>query len=117
MQKVKVHRYVSGKRPEYAPVSSSEEESEDEDFLEVQKQKESSPSQDDHSSQQEKILATDDPRLRRLISRRVQEAQPPEDLEERVRRRYNSNYRKVEELERRCIIDLLELIMCLQTNR
>ena len=34
MQKVKVHRYVSGKRPEYAPESSTEEESEEEDFVE-----------------------------------------------------------------------------------
>ena len=33
MKKVKVHRYVSGKRPDYAPAASSEEESEDEDFL------------------------------------------------------------------------------------
>ena len=30
-QKVKVNRYVTGKRPEYAPQSSSEEE--DEDFI------------------------------------------------------------------------------------
>lgn len=33
MQKVKVHRYISGKRPDYAPRSSSEEESEDEEFI------------------------------------------------------------------------------------
>lgn len=33
MQKVKVSRYVSGKRPEYAPRSSSEDESEDEEFI------------------------------------------------------------------------------------
>ena len=33
MQKVKVHRYVSGKRPDYAPHSSSEDESEDEEFV------------------------------------------------------------------------------------
>ncbi|KAG8224536.1 hypothetical protein J437_LFUL004227 [Ladona fulva] len=37
MQKVKVHRYVSGKRPDYAPISSSEEESEEEDFIEQQR--------------------------------------------------------------------------------
>lgn len=37
MQKVKVHRYVSGKRPDYAPMSSSEEESEEEDFIEQQR--------------------------------------------------------------------------------
>lgn len=33
MQKVKVHRYVSGKRPEYAPSTSSEEMSEGEDLV------------------------------------------------------------------------------------
>ncbi len=38
MKKVKVHRYVSGKRPDYAAVSS-DEESEDEDFLEKRVQK------------------------------------------------------------------------------
>jgi microfibrillar-associated protein 1 len=90
MQKVKVHRYVSGKRPEYAPASSSDEESEDEDFLEMQKQKDPSPQPDDYTSQHESILATDDPRLKRLISRKVYEAEQPEDLEEKVRRRYRT---------------------------
>lgn len=33
MQKVKVNRYVSGKRPDYATRSSSEDESEDEEFI------------------------------------------------------------------------------------
>ena len=32
MKKVKVQRYISGKRPEYAPSSDEEEESEEEDF-------------------------------------------------------------------------------------
>ena len=88
MQKVKVHRYVSGKRPEYAPASSSDEESEDEDLLELQKQREPSPASDDYTSHHEKVLASDDPRLKRLISRKVQEAEQQEDLEEKVRRRY-----------------------------
>lgn len=39
MQKVKVHRYVSGKRPDYAPASSSDEESDSEGFVEQQHQK------------------------------------------------------------------------------
>lgn len=43
MQKVKVHRYVQGKRPEYAPESTSEEESEDDDFLEYRKAQGASP--------------------------------------------------------------------------
>lgn len=33
MQKVKVQRYISGKRPEYATYNSSGEESEEEDFI------------------------------------------------------------------------------------
>lgn len=37
MQKVKVQRYISGKRPEYAPASSSDEESGAEDFMDQQK--------------------------------------------------------------------------------
>ena len=32
MKKVKVQRYVSGKRPEYAPASSDEAESDEDDF-------------------------------------------------------------------------------------
>ena len=32
MKKVKVHRYISGKRPEYAPASSDEEVTDEEDF-------------------------------------------------------------------------------------
>lgn len=38
MQKVKVHRYVSGKRPDYAPISSSEEDSDNDGFVEHQHQ-------------------------------------------------------------------------------
>jgi hypothetical protein len=37
MQKVEVHRYVSGRRPDYAPMSSSVEDPEDE--LTEQKQR------------------------------------------------------------------------------
>jgi hypothetical protein len=33
MQKVKVQRYISGKRPEYAQYDSSDEESEGDDFI------------------------------------------------------------------------------------
>jgi hypothetical protein len=33
MQKVKVQRYISGKRPEYAQYDSSEDESDGEDFI------------------------------------------------------------------------------------
>lgn len=36
MQKVKVHRYISGKRPEYAK-DDSDESSQDEDFIDNKK--------------------------------------------------------------------------------
>lgn len=36
MQKVKVHRYISGKRPEYAK-EDSDESSQDEDFIDNKK--------------------------------------------------------------------------------
>lgn len=39
MQKVKVHRYISGKRPDYAPDSSSEEGSDEEEFIQTQRTK------------------------------------------------------------------------------
>lgn len=85
MQKVKVHRYVSGKRPEYAPASSSDEESEEEDFLEVQKPKESSPGPEVIELPPEKILASEDRRLKRLIQRKLQEEHEAE--EEQLSRR------------------------------
>lgn len=37
MQKVKVQRYISGKRPDYAPAASSEDDSDNDDFLEQQR--------------------------------------------------------------------------------
>lgn len=37
MQKVKVQRYISGKRPEYAPKDVSDESSNEEDFFENRK--------------------------------------------------------------------------------
>lgn len=37
MQKVKVQRYISGKRPEYAPKEASDESSNDEDYFENRK--------------------------------------------------------------------------------
>ncbi|KAL1131762.1 hypothetical protein AAG570_011375 [Ranatra chinensis] len=71
MQKVKVHRYVSGKRPEYAPMSSSEEESEEEDFIESRKhQRGGQPSPEPRKTEEsDNESLPDDPRLRRLKSR------------------------------------------------
>lgn len=37
MQKVKVQRYISGKKPDYAQGASSSEESDNEDFIEQQR--------------------------------------------------------------------------------
>lgn len=76
MQKVKVQRYISGKRPEYAHEASSEDDTEDEDFIDRKSQK-YHPKSEEHgirdreSITQEQFLNdyashTDDPRLRRL---------------------------------------------------
>ncbi|KAG4074708.1 hypothetical protein HA402_008806 [Bradysia odoriphaga] len=80
MQKVKVQRYISGKRPEYAQYVSSDEESEDEDFSDrkTQTQKSYSRAEEismeisrlEHSSQiQDQLQPSDDPRLKRLMQR------------------------------------------------
>ncbi|XP_071570828.1 microfibrillar-associated protein 1 [Temnothorax nylanderi] len=68
MKKVKVHRYVSGKRPDYAAVSS-DEESEDEDFLERRVHKgydDNETVADVASHLHTRGRDEDDPRLRRL---------------------------------------------------
>lgn len=77
MQKVKVHRYVSGKRPEYAPQSSSGEESDEEFPFERKKKKHAVLEAGESALQMEK----DDPRLRRLQRREVES-----DTEERIER-------------------------------
>lgn len=68
MQKVKVHRYVQGKRPEYAPESTSEEESDDDDFLESRKVRGASPATNFDSDQMIQLPsdALNDARLKRL---------------------------------------------------
>lgn len=69
MKKVKVHRYVSGKRPDYAPAASSDEESEEEDFLDRRVHKnydENEVSADTPAQSQVKVRDEDDPRIRRL---------------------------------------------------
>lgn len=68
MQKVKVHRYVQGKRPEYAPESTSEEESDDDDFLETHKVRCISPTTNFASEHMVQIPsdALNDARLKRL---------------------------------------------------
>lgn len=71
MEKVKVKRYVSGKRPDYAPMESSDEE--EEDFQFVKKGKEMEP---EVELEEEEVS---DPRLKRLLNR------VSEDVEERYR--------------------------------
>ena len=67
MEKVKVKRYVSGKRPDYAPMESSDEE--EEDFQFVKKGKDAEPELEEEE--------VSDPRLKRLLNR------VSEDVEER----------------------------------
>ncbi|XP_056428018.1 microfibrillar-associated protein 1 [Hyla sarda] len=74
MEKVKVKRYVSGKRPDYAPMESSDEE--DEEFQFIKKGKE----QEVQDVQEPPEESTSDPRLRRLQNR------INEDAEERLAR-------------------------------
>lgn len=68
MQKVKVHRYVAGKRPDYAPQSSSEEESDDDDFIEARRQQllQEQYENAENESEQPEVVVAEDPRLRRL---------------------------------------------------
>ncbi|XP_054627815.1 microfibrillar-associated protein 1 [Dunckerocampus dactyliophorus] len=73
MEKVKVKRYVSGKRPDYAPMESSDEE--EEDFQFVKKGKEMEPEME---LEEEDVVS--DPRLKRLLNR------VSEDVEERLAR-------------------------------
>lgn len=68
MKKVKVHRYVSGKRPDYA-AASSDEESEEEDFLEKRTLKGYDDGEivaDVPTHLHARTRDEDDPRLRRL---------------------------------------------------
>ncbi|XP_067000713.2 microfibrillar-associated protein 1 [Anabrus simplex] len=89
MQKVKVHRYVSGKRPDYAPVSSSEEESEDDDFIEQKRRQpghQAVPSDQVEQESESGQLEVDDPRLRRLKTRKIEEPEEEAEEESRVER-------------------------------
>lgn len=72
MEKVKVKRYVSGKRPDYAPMESSDEEEEDFQFVKKGKEMETEVELEEED--------VSDPRLRRLLNR------VSEDVEERLAR-------------------------------
>ncbi|XP_029845595.2 microfibrillar-associated protein 1 isoform X2 [Ixodes scapularis] len=75
MQKVKVHRYVSGRRPKYAPKESSDEESGDE-FTFERRQQPAAPEPIPVDEEAERS----DPRLRRL-QRRERQANEEERME------------------------------------
>jgi len=102
MQKVKVQRYISGKRPDYARgYSESESEEEDEDF--IAKKKEAEIQDDSRSPSPERAEVSDlanvsDPRLRRLLAARMREREEESDEDEdrlaRLKRR-----RRVQEPE------------------
>ncbi|XP_069680717.1 microfibrillar-associated protein 1 [Periplaneta americana] len=91
MQKVKVHRYVSGKRPDYAPMSSSEEESEDDDFIEQKRRnlagRPMSPAEPvEQDVEVAGDMEVDDPRLRRLKTRRADDHGEESEDENRMER-------------------------------
>ena len=91
MQKVKVHRYVSGKRPDYAPLSSSEEESEEDDFIEQKRRHLAGRPMSPAEIMEQDIEAAgevdvDDPRLRRLKTRKKGDREEDSEDENRIER-------------------------------
>lgn len=91
MQKVKVHRYVSGKRPDYAPMSSSEEESEEDDFIEQKRRHLAGRPVSPGEAVEQDLEATgevdlNDPRLRRLKTRKKDDHGEESEDENRMER-------------------------------
>lgn len=91
MQKVKVHRYVSGKRPDYAPLSSSEEESEEDDFIEQKRRHLAGRPVSPAEIMEQDVEAAgevdvDDPRLRRLKTRKKDDREEDSEDENRMER-------------------------------
>ncbi|WAR02923.1 MFAP1-like protein [Mya arenaria] len=80
MQKVKVNRYVTGKRPDYAPDYSSDSES-DEDFIRVKKTTSTKPGPS-HEEDEDEGGEDMDPRLRRLMEARKSRIDSDEDSED-----------------------------------
>jgi len=119
MQKVKVQRYISGKRPDYAHRDDSDEDSDGQDFISKARKgerareryykKESSSSSDSDRSpspasrnleDRSETLNTDDPRLRRLLEARLREKEDQEsDEDEEERRERLRRRRRVQEPE------------------
>ncbi|XP_059118452.1 LOW QUALITY PROTEIN: microfibrillar-associated protein 1-like [Peromyscus eremicus] len=69
MEKVKVKRYVSGKRPDYAPMESSDEEDEEFQFIKKAKEQEAEPEEQEEDSSSDSRLR----RLQNLVSEDVEE--------------------------------------------
>ena len=126
MQKVKVQRYISGKRPDYAVTrEDSDEDSDGQDFINkrrgdrgsgrererererLYKRESSSSSDSDRSPSPARgpedrsgHVNTDDPRLRRLLAARMQEKEDQEsDEDEEERRERLRRRRRVQEPE------------------
>jgi len=115
MQKVKVQRYISGKRPDYAQrMSSSEEESEGEDFItkargdrerdrvrHYQKDSDSSRSPSPAGMNEDRSQdGAEDPRLKRLLEARLRDKEDQEsDEDEEERRERLRRRRRVQEPE------------------
>ena len=118
MQKVKVQRYISGKKPEYAVNYGSDEDSDGQDFVrprppkrerdrEILYKKESSDSSSDSedsasprggAEERTEDMDTDDPRIRRLLEARLREKEDQEsDEDEEARRERLRRRRRVQE--------------------
>uniref|UniRef100_A0A8C6WP99 Microfibril associated protein 1 n=1 Tax=Neogobius melanostomus TaxID=47308 RepID=A0A8C6WP99_9GOBI len=91
MEKVKVKRYISGKRPDYAPMESSDEE--EQDFQFVKKNREAEPEAEAEETE------VSDPRLKRLLNRTLfmTDQNPVGDYWEIERRRTMMRQRVEEE--------------------
>lgn len=97
MQKVKVHRYISGKRPEYAQQESSDDDSVDEDFVDRKAQRNFANRGDeitmdlnrrqtyDEMEEPNEEEAAADPRLRRLLQARKEDRDDDKERYERHR--------------------------------
>lgn len=78
MQKVKVNRYVSGKRPDYATIHTSSDDSDDEEFIRPRKnargkQEEESPEHEWEDMPDIPLTDHSDRRLKRLLNREIDE--------------------------------------------
>lgn len=86
MKKVKVSRYISGKRPEYAQYESSDEESADEDFIQSNRNRNDEINEHNENEEREPEgeVDYDDPRLKRLLVHNT------DDYVEDVRQRHRT---------------------------